>query len=312
MCFGICIPSCLQVVYSSATDLVMNTFTFDQNAPVAAKFKERGLFSLTDLEKAASGRTDNLFTLTAFVELMKHHNILAPIRLVTPALPSPQQATPTTMEQAGAEQPLTEEYFMPSVLQSARAEEMKVVSSKESDPAPLMLCYDCGYTPTGVFTCTIANLVSHQDNWKMFKKKVYKNMASFHVGHDKVTLMAYPRYLEVVVSCRRPGREQAEALCRHVREVLQATLANITSNMKRKLQVGYRFGFECPTHPGRGHLCVVLDEEEEEGGGGVLECLQDEERLMLSDDPRKLLWFPCTAQWFPCTAQDTQVRVSET
>ena len=72
---------------------------------------------------------------------------------------------------------------MPCVLESTRASDMEVCC-RSSDPAPLMVRYDCGYMPPGVFPAMITNLVSMQGGWRMFEKSIRKNKVQFHVGQD--------------------------------------------------------------------------------------------------------------------------------
>ena len=181
---------------------------------------------------------------------------------------------------------------MPCVLRSAGASELSV-SLKESDPAPLLLRYNCGYVPLGIFPSMITNLVSQTlARWKMLEKDLRKNRVQFQVGKyfDTVTLISRPRYLEIAISRRESSQTPTESLCSHVRDVIQSTLSIVTSRMNDHFSMGYKFGFECPAHPGREHLCVLAEET-----SCCVECLQDE-GLAIPLDARQQVWFSAGAK----------------
>ena len=230
----------------------------------------KGRFSLKDVKKATSGHTDSLIPLEKLVMLLQHLNVLTPI--------------PPTGESHRTQEPT---YFMPCVLQSARASELKIHTSS-NDPAPLMLRYECGYVPVGVFPSMITNLVSQQlQGWKLVEKGLRKNRVQFYVGddYDTVILISHPRFFEIIVT-RRRGFEAPTALaCAHVRGVIQSTLDTVTSRMNYHFNMGYNFGFECPAHPGREHLCVLARE-----GAKHMECLQNPEDIV-ELAPHHKLWF---------------------
>ena len=189
----------IQVVFDSASNLIKNTFSFDKvGQRIFKKFTEKAHFSQTDLEKAALKQTDSLLPLQNLVKLLEHLSILTPL----PRSPADSMQEPT--------------YFMPCVLKSARASELTVDRSN-SDPAPLMLCYRCGYVPVGVFPAMITNLVSHQRElgWEMVEKGLRKNRVQFQVGrdYDTVTLISHPRYFEVTVVRNEDFKVSTNSLC---------------------------------------------------------------------------------------------------
>ena len=265
----------IQIVFDSATNLIRNTFTFDKvGLSLSEKFREKAQFSLRDVVKATSGHTDALIPLENLVKLLEYLGILTAI----PPTPSADIREPT--------------YFMPCVLKSARSSELSVPSCSDSDPAPLILRYDCGYVPVGVFPSMITNLVSQQrEGWEMIERGLYKNKVQFRLGEDfdTVTLISHPRYFEILVSRNANFRTSTESLCAHVRSVIQSTLCIVTSHMNYHFSMGYKFGFECPTHPGREHFCI-----QSKISIGNFECLQDPKEkvpVCLADHPKLQVWF---------------------
>ena len=268
----------IQVVFDSATNLIRNTFTFDKvGLSLREKFREKAQFSLGDVVKATSGHTDALISLENLVKLLEYLGILT-------AIP------PTSTPSADVDGEPT--YFMPCVLKSARASELSVPSCSDSDPAPLILRYDCGYVPVGVFPSMITNLVSQQrEGWEMIERGLYKNKVQFRVGEDldTVTLISHPRYFEIVVSRSSRFHTPTESLCTHVRSTIESTLNTVTSHMNYHFSMGYKLGFECPTHPGKDHFCI-----QSKISTRNFECVQDSKEkfpVCLADHPNLKVWF---------------------
>jgi len=266
----------MQILFDSASNLIRNVFSFDSvGRAVSERFRERAQFSLKDVKHAMSSHTDDLIPLDKLVELLQYLNILTPI-------PGAQS------EESGCTQETT--YFMPCVLKCARASELGVPQSP-SDPPPLMLRYNCGYMPVGVFPALITNLVSQQhQSWKMIEKGLYKNRVQFRIrkDYDTVTLVSHPCYYEIVISRQTGHLESTETLCASIRSIIESTLDTVTSHMNYEFKMGYKFAFECPTHPGRQHLCVLEIET-----SSFMECLLDpNDRQPVPLQPEHRVWFP--------------------
>lgn len=256
----------IEDVFSSVTNLIKKTYTHDiVDTPCLEKFKKEGEFSL---ENIPEGTPDTPIGRNILTKLLEHLNVIT-------AIPSPS---------AAAEGPT---YFMPCVLKSAR--KVHDPESSDGDPPPLMLRYDCGYTPMGVFPALITNLVS-QSGWEIIRDELYKNRVQFHVlpksDCDTVTLISHPRYFKVCISRRKRSQCQQEttaSLCRQIRNVISSTLKAITSKMNYDFKMEYRYGFKCPTHPES--LCVLCTET-----ATCMRCLQDSAHILDLEIHHKL-WF---------------------
>ena len=129
-------------MFDSATNLIKNTFTDNVSERAYEDFMEKAQFSLKDLKKATSDYTGNdLIPLDKLVKLLEHLGMLT-------IIPNDDCAQEPT-------------YFMPCVLKSARLNELQV-SHGGSDPPSLVMRFDCGYVPMGLFPAMITNLVSQQ------------------------------------------------------------------------------------------------------------------------------------------------------
>ena len=136
--------------------MIKKTFTFKNVGRLAADdFKEKAQFTMADLQEATKDKRDALIPLEKMVGLMEHHKILA-------TLPLQDDSTEPT-------------YFMPCVLKSATCAELQEVHSSP-DIAPLMIRYECGYMPLGIFSSLIIGLVSQNENgWELVEEDLHRN-----------------------------------------------------------------------------------------------------------------------------------------
>lgn len=277
----------IQVIFDSVTGLIVNTYTFGNVHKAAEeKFKETGIFSLKDIRRAASSSCE-LIPLHKLVVLLQYINFIALIQ---------------NDQSESSEEPVEDHrYFMPAILKSVSKSELRSVPSSHLFPSSIMIYYECGYVPIGMFCALIANLVGRGQKfvpkWVLIETAVFKNKVSFRVGveYDEVTLIAHPRYYEIVVSrpilCFDPPvkpKTPTQSLCTQVLSTVKATLELVCSKMNYPFQIGYNFAFECPDHPGREHLCTV---DRDDPSPQVMQCVHSKDHQLVRLQPPHLLWF---------------------
>ena len=212
--------------------------------PAADHFKQKAQFSLSNIHDAAVEKKVDSIPVKKMVRLLEHHKIFAKL-------------------------PEENIYFMPCILKSASEEDLKNISCSD-DIAPLMIRYECGYMPLGIFSTLITALLSREDDkWQLVEGDLRRNKITFQVGTDcdLVTLIGHPTFMEVIL-CREPGVRQPKTMvCSDIRATLADTMKEVHSCMKYCSSANFQYGFECPSHPGKEHLCVVR--------GSRLLCLKD-------------------------------------
>ena len=236
----------------------------------AYNFKEKAQFTLADLLEATKNSTDTMIPLEKMVTLMEYHKILA-------ALPVEDDSTEPT-------------YFMPSALKSATCAELLEVRSSP-DIAPLMIRYECGYMPLGIFSSLIIGLVSQYENdWELVEEGLCRNKIEFLVGDDvdSVTLISRPTFMEVVVFRESDPMKPTSSVCSDIRGTLESTLKDVHSSMKYNSSARFQYGFECPSHPGKDHLCVL-----KKLTSNILFCLQNPKKhaVLPMKDMKHTVWF---------------------
>ena len=266
----------VEAMYDSVTNFIAKIYKCKaKNWQAYQKFRKEGQLSLNQVEEATSGAPIPQHKL---FKLMQHLNM---ITMASPSLSDSSTKDPT--------------YFMPCILNSARSMALSVPVAIDGKPPPLMLRYKCGYTPVGVFPAMITNLVSRHPElgWNMIKPStgLLKNKVEFRVGHDrsKVFLISHFHCFEIAIS--RSSSEEShsqttESLCFCVRKVITDTLEVVTSRMNYNFSMEYQYGFECPTHPGKKHLCVLHT-----NASTCMECIHVPELSPIPLKHHHKMWF---------------------
>ncbi len=163
-----------QIVYDSATNLIVDTFKFARVGKAASEvFRKTGQFSLDDIERVTASISKGYIPLLKLVKLLEYLNIITPINQSNPQVNSPRSSKV--------------KYFMSCALQNATHEELDQwwasvskqpsptpSSSSPLSPAPLFIHYECGYVPIGVFPAMIASLSGHP-SLKLLDNDIKKN-----------------------------------------------------------------------------------------------------------------------------------------
>ena len=302
----ICNP---QIVFDSVTNLILNSFKIELvRDSVCDKFNKDGQFRFKDIQKISEKREGDVLPLPNLVKLLKHLNIIAPIR----------------SEGSSPQSDVCEEevvYFMPAVLKHATEKELHMEQSL-TDPVPLMICFKCGFLPVGVFCANIASLVSQ--GWKLQNDRDHslcKNRATFRIcdGTYDITLISMPKWFEIHIarSARSATPDKAlQAICQQVLKKVCNTLDQVISKMHYEQvfssdETSYELGFKCPEHRNDDHLAINKPKDGVEAssqysnslwlwlnyhkGKSVMKC--QSENIMVKPSGRSLVWFGEVSQY---------------
>ena len=220
----------LQVLFDRITHLITSCFTFNdlKNAYAVDQFRSFGLFSSADLAKVADKKT--VLHFTRIVALLKHLHIVAELE---------KDENDATI------------YFMPCALKPTNVESQYRSTSSNTHPPAMLIWFECGFPPVGLFCCLIVKLLNNKSN--SFKKWQYardfqqhRNKMRFRVGElgDVVTLIAHPTYLEVWFDrqCDVPGPSVAD-VCDNVKCALDTALQEVCESLH--YDTHHFFGFFC-------------------------------------------------------------------
>ena len=256
-----------QVVYDSVTFLVLRTMSFDNVGQACSeKFRETGQFVLEDLVTATSRVSGGDFIPPEkLIALLEFLHIIAPI-------PRVQDSQSSTQEQEAV-------YLMPCVLHTASKEKLDAVCHDQSRPqcvSPLMVRYKCGFVPLGIFPALVASLISNK-SFILVQRGMMKNKVQFRYQPLKtlVSFLCYPRFYAIAISQLSVSEHEVHKECAAIRWQVVSALEQVGSHVNYGYSLDYQFAFECPSHPGKEHLCVVDEQSEVTKLMECLECPDD-------------------------------------
>ena len=221
----------LQILFDSITNIIVYTFTFRKAGEAGKqKFKKTGRFSLQEFQRLATLKhSDDLLTPEKLVKLLEYLHILVSI------------------SEAGLD-----EYFMPCVLLT---EDLNDTVADSLPYPPLIVSFECGYCPVGVFSALVVYLLQHSQKkgsplkWKIpHGATVYRNKINFLVGHDlnKITMIARPTYFEVQCDCTATQlHTPVHTSCSHIRRAILDGLAVVIRSRNYTCNTTPLIGFYC-------------------------------------------------------------------
>ena len=231
----------LQLVFDRITNLITTCFTFEESdiAAVGEEFRKNGRFSVSQLDEMSSREKDDPLNTKRLVALLKHLYIVA----------GPMKT------KVGRK--AVNYYFMPCALKPADVErEERDVSVS---PAPLLICFECGYTPVGVFCCLVVYLLDQKTDqeleWKLTGNDQYRNRITFQVGqyYDTVTLISRATYLEVWVQQIKGSKLSTSDLL----SSLHKGLDTVTQSLHYTYKSRHMFGVPCTACTAVPHPAVI-------------------------------------------------------
>ena len=212
------------IIFRKISKLVIETFTFENllvhNQSVCKDFVDKGLFWLNDFVNITKKSGNELLTAPRLIDLLQHLHIIARIQKV------------------GGNTKL----FMPCILKSTASKGYQ--DSEASEVPPLLVCFDCGYCPKGIFPALVAYLLNHDEKeseylWILQEKEVYKNQISFTVSHCTVSLKVAPTFIKVLCIPNDP------TTCHKVCMSLKQGISQVTSDLQYAMDAKWCFGFVC-------------------------------------------------------------------
>ena len=286
----LCTP---QVIFDSISTVIIGNFQYS-NYQVPRKaveqFQQTGLFSLSDISEKTEEHRSSHLTPNQLVDVLKHQGILAEVK---------------HDEEEKCSDPAKSKVIIPAVLKHASEEELRPSPSLQA--SPLMIRFEGGFVPFGLFSASVARLIAHADSmspkWKLCSKEIRKNKVKFLVaGAYYVILISRPRYFEIQVELYSPQARCEHSLshvCSAVRRTMVEALETTISKMQYRPQAcvasvllssqrPFHLAFSCclsHSEPHTGHLMKVGADEN--GLCGI--CLKDEVFLDLKEEHHE--WF---------------------
>ena len=216
-----------QLLFDCVTELVVNTFTFERvTYSMHEDFQKRGLFPAEMVNKIFTD--SELLTVEKFIAFLKHHNIIAPL------------------EEDGE----IVKYFLPCSLVHVEISQ-DYLACFNSLP-PLIVVFDTGYTPRGIFGFLVSDLLTdkgHELQVVLDVDCIFRDQLTVSVGPyvDKFCFSLHPMYIKIGVEPSRIKRKfSLGVICCYVRNRVVNALADIVSKMNYNYKAKHSLAFFCP------------------------------------------------------------------
>ena len=172
-----------QLIFDAVSGLVESVSCNNPNLTPEQmeEIQDRGLLSVQVIDQlAVQGRVNHPLSLHHLLKLLSHLHIAVPL--------DAEEYQPGTM------------YFMPCLLQRAKPDPLQ--PTREPLVAELLIVFDRGYCPKGLFTILAATLAAKSTQpatkytWLLNRKRLYKNQVSFHISEKDLGLLCtYTAYI---------------------------------------------------------------------------------------------------------------------
>ena len=278
-----------QVIFDCISTLIIDKFKYENRALKSYEvdqFSQKGQFSLSHIKNKTDQHSSPL-TPEQLIDLLKHHNVVAEITL-------DQHSEP--------------KFIMPPVLKYASKEELHRPIAGSSDHQDIMIHFEGGFVPFGVFSTCMAHLIAHKDSmkpkWQLHICKenqefIRRNKVTFRIyGAFYATIIARSQYLEITVSRRPRGRckNTLPEICSAVRQTVTKALKTVISKMKYKpfgtlqssIEQPFDLAFRCCLEDDHSdHLMKVVEDDDER----YAMCLKEEGMEVNLDEKKHCIWF---------------------
>ena len=174
-------------------------------------------------------------------------------------------------------------YFMPSLLPAL--EEGDIIRPKTTAASPLIISFQEGWAPTGLFCALVVSLLSRKSQlpWKISElvssnmSKLYKNYLEFSIGYiaGSITLVNTMKQFEL-----HPSSELPSDLLPPIWQTIDQNLKEACS--KYSYKVSHRFAFECNCGLLPSHTALISLEK------STVQCSQDPDRVEPLSSKQKL------------------------
>ena len=240
----------IQSLYDRITELMANTFT-KANVHVhdneCKRFKDKGQFTSSVLARQ-SKKKPVYFAFDHLIHLLQYLHIATCIKK--------SQSKKLKKETV---------YFMPCVLRSAEVESL--FHSTKAFPHPLLIQFECGFCPVGVFCFLIVELLECSSlKWELCDEETqYSNMIILRAGkdYDKITFIEKNTYYEIRIEPDSQFTEPSlpyHARCHQVKQCMHESLQNVTKRLNYSRLSEHKFAFFCPRRECQQKYCIAVEE----------------------------------------------------
>jgi len=221
----------LWYLFDVITDLLVATFTFDRTDPSLRElFMRKGIFPLDVFEKLA--KSTEFLPPSKLVLLLQHLNIVAQLR----------------------KDGVSSRYFIPCVLAHSGNSQSTVSSTTLSCACPLLVTFEIGYCPKGLFGSLAVHLLENKMvsrlEWSLEEDEIFRDQICFSVGpYDSFQLKVLPGFLSIELrafSGASNRRIPLASVCSEVRQCISRSIREVCEALHCSRKATHYFAMFCP------------------------------------------------------------------
>ena len=216
------------------------------------RYRDQALFTTSALISLKTEYSKAAFPNEDLIALLQHRLIICEIPLLINGEPS---------------------YMMPSLLPAL--EEGNIIRPKITSASPLLISFQKGWAPTGLFCALVVSLLSRKSElpWKITDcvsdsiTRKYKNYLDFSIGYitGSITLVNSMKQFELYPSSRLPT-DLLPVIWQTIDRCLKEAC------LKYSYKVSHQFGFECNCGAAPSHAALISVDK------STVQCTQDTDK----------------------------------
>ena len=220
-----------QYIFDKLTELIVSTLTFEEvGKPQYDEFIKKGIYSSDIIHKLTS-ESDGLDG-DKFTTLLEYLHIVAPI------------------EEGGK----ITKYFAPCALSHAKP---APVSTHNNYKVPsILLTFECGYCPKGIFGSLVVKLLEKDKPskfvWNLEQDQIFRDQLALSVGpYDSFHFRVSATFIQVdlISSLITPDRQVSlGGVCSDVRGCIEENLKLVLEKLHYTHKAAHSLAFICPDH----------------------------------------------------------------
>ena len=226
------------------------------------RYRDQALFTASDIASLKSNYNKDVFPDEDLILLLQHRLIISALSFFIKGEAS---------------------YMMPSLLPTF--EEVDTIRPNITSASPLLIAFQEGWAPTGLFCALLVTLLSckSQFQWKVTTlvsgnmSKLYKNHFQFSIGDmsGSVTLVNTMKQFELHPSSNLPS-----FLLPWILEIINKCLNEACS--KYSYRISHRFAFKCNCEVSSSHTALISPDK------SCVQCTQDIDKIKPLSSMQKL------------------------
>ena len=257
-----------QHLFTRVNELVERTFDFQQtyNLQCTEDFENKGIFSVTDYESLTEEHSSSKLTPSMLLKLLEQLKVVVPLGN-------------------------REKYFMPCAI-THLTEASSSNSRCSAIIPPLLIRFESGYCPKGLFGVLVACIVNKPvAGYKLRLDKtdtcITRDAICFGIGQNELLLKITPTYIYIELKTKDTSfLAKRSSLCNDIRKCIEYYIERACETLHYSCSTKYRLSFPCQCSQEEKFHPAELSK------GHIFHCTQSGEKSDMLVNQQCHVWLP--------------------